>query len=295
MTGFARAEASDQETTVEVTLRSVNHRFLDLKIRTPSELDSGDLLVRRLVKEKLNRGQLQISVQLTTEKAAGPALDRTLADAYIAAHKALAEAHGLDAAPDLTAILRIPGVMQQGSVERPDAETVARYEGLLADALNQAIEQLLAERASEGATIATDVAERARAIRREADGLTEAVGELTPQFQARLTRRLTELLGETPVDEQRVLQEAATLAERTDVSEELQRLAAHADRLLELIAREGEIGKQVDFLAQELNREANTLLSKTTPLGEEGLPVTEAGLRLKGEIEKIREQAQNLE
>lgn len=293
MTGFARGEASDGETTVEVSVRSVNHRFLDVKIRTPPELESGDALIRRVAKAKLSRGQLQVNVQVRSELAHDLTLDRALADAYLAAYRELAESAGVEAPPDLTAVLRIPGVLVSAQAGGDEADK--RLEGLLKQALDAALDQLRNERAAEGATIAADVAARARTIAEEAKALTGAVGDLAPRFQERLTRRLTELLGETPLDEQRILQEAATLAERTDVSEELQRLAAHADRLFELLECGGEVGKQVDFLAQELNREANTLLSKTTPLGESGLPVTEVGLRLKAEIEKIREQAQNLE
>ncbi len=294
MTGFARAEASNDDTAVEVAIRAVNHRFLDLKIRAPAEFDTADRLIRRVVKTKLKRGQLQINVQLRSESASELTLDRALSDAYLAAHQELAEAHGIDQRPDLTAILRIPGVLAPGSGQTGE-EDRSRLEALLAQALDKALDALASERAVEGAAIAKDVAARARTIAREAAELTEAVSDLTPMFQQRLTKRLQELLADTAVEPQRILQEAAALAERTDISEELQRLAAHADRLLELISTDGEIGKQVDFLAQELNREANTLLSKTTPLGEKGLPVTESGLRLKAEIEKIREQAQNLE
>ena len=136
---------------------------------------------------------------------------------------------------------------------------------------------------------------RGETIAAEAAGVAQPAADLAPHFQERLQTRLQALLAETPIDPQRILQEAAVLADRCDVSEELQRLAAHGRRLAELLDAGGEVGKQLDFLAQEMNREANTLLSKTTPLGEAGLPLTDAGLRIKAEVEKIREQAQNLE
>jgi len=293
MTGFARAEAGDATASVEVAVRAVNGRFLDLKLRTPPELEGCDPLVRKIVKKRVARGQLQINVQLTLQTADAPRLDRALADAYVAAHEELAAAHGLQQDPDLTAVLRIPGVLGQAS--RGDEEQRARLQALLAQALEAALKKFNAERRQEGATIAADVRARAETIAAETAALEDAVSNLVPEFKERLERRLTELLGDAAVEPQRLLQEAALIADKTDVSEELQRLAAHAARLQELLDSDGEKGKQMDFLAQELNREANTLLSKTTPLGAKGLPVTEAGLRLKAEIEKIREQAQNLE
>lgn len=293
MTGFARAEAGDATASVEVAVRAVNGRFLDLKLRTPPELEGCDPLVRKIVKKRVARGQLQINVQVTLQTAEAPQLDRALADAYVAAHEELAAAHGLQQDPDLTAVLRIPGVLGQAS--RGDEEQRARLQALLAQALEAALQKFNAERRQEGATIAADVRARAETIAAETAALEKAVSNLVPEFKARLERRLAELLGDAAVEPQRLLQEAALIADKTDVSEELQRLAAHAVRLQELLDSDGEKGKQMDFLAQELNREANTLLSKTTPLGAKGLPVTEAGLRLKTEIEKIREQAQNLE
>jgi uncharacterized protein (TIGR00255 family) len=150
-------------------------------------------------------------------------------------------------------------------------------------------------RTREGEGIASDIRDRARAIQKEAEQLAVTVPEIASRFQQRIEKRLHELLGEAPVDPQRTLQEAAILADRTDISEELQRLKAHTERLLEMLDGDAELGKQIDFLAQELNRETNTMLSKTTPLGQEGLQFTDSALRVKAEIEKIREQAQNLE
>jgi len=293
MTGFARGEAADETASLEVAVRAVNGRFLDLKLRTPMELDGCEPMVRKIVKRRVRRGQLQINVQLSLETAETPTLDRELADAYLAAHKELAEGHGVSQEPDLTAVLRIPGVLSQ--TKQGDEEQRARLDALLTQALEEALSKFNVERRKEGESIAADVRARAETIAAETAQLEEAVSDLVPGFQKRLERRLTELLDDTAVEPQRLLQEAALIADKTDISEELQRLAAHAVRLRELLDDDGETGKQMDFLAQELNREANTLLSKTTPLGAKGLPVTEAGLRLKAEIEKIREQAQNLE
>ena len=293
MTGFARV-ASEGDPSVEVLLRAVNHRFLDLKMRTPPELEGSDPLVRKLIKENVRRGSVQLNVNLRSERATKLALNRELAGAYLAAYDELAQTLELSHPPDLTAILRVPGVLGEQEAELTEAQR-AQLERRLEATLQAALDQLNAERLREGEGIAADVRERITRIGREAAELTERVGAMIPDFQARLEKRLTELLGQTQLDPQRILQEAAVLADRCDISEELQRLSAHVQRVLDLLDGGGEVGKQLDFLAQELNREANTLLSKTNPLGAAGMPVTEAGLRLKAEIEKIREQAQNLE
>jgi len=293
MTGFARV-ASEGEPHLEVTVRSVNNRFLDLKIRTPSDLDNLDPKIRALVSQHVQRGSVQVHVNLRAERSTALQLNRQLADAYLGAYRELAAAQGVSAPPDLTSVLRIPGVLDERGAERTEQEQAAlasRFERTLAAALVKLNE----ERAREGAGIAADIRSRGETIAAETAGVAGPAAELVPRFQQRVRTRLRDLLGETSIDEQRVIQEAAVLADRCDVSEELQRLAAHAKRLGELLDAGGEAGKQIDFLAQEMNREANTLLSKTTPLGEAGLPLTDAGLRLKAEIEKIREQAQNLE
>jgi uncharacterized protein (TIGR00255 family) len=272
----------------------VNHRFLDLKMRTPAELEASDPLVRKLVKENIQRGSVQVNINLHSERATRFALNKELAAAYLAAYDELASTRDAAPPPDLTAILRVPGVLGEQEAARSPEEQAA-LELRLENTLREAIEAFNAEREREGAGIDADVRERAERIGVEADGLVERVAELLPDFQARIHKRLTDILETTPVEPHRILQEAAILADRCDISEELQRLEAHSERLLDLLDGGGEVGKQLDFLAQEMNRETNTLLSKTNPLGAAGLPVTDAGLRLKAEIEKIREQAQNLE
>lgn len=294
MTGFARV-ASIGEPAIEVSVRSVNHRFLDLKIRTPSEFEASDPLIRRLAKQHFKRGSVQITINLESRRETSFDLNRELADAYLRAHKQLSDANRLSQEPDLMALLRIPGILGTANQEELTAEQTQQLASTLEETLVEAFKALNDERAKEGAGLAADVRARTNAIAAETESLKAASAEMIPRFQERLEKRLTQLLGETPIDPQRVLQEAAMLADRTDISEELQRLASHAERMIAILNEGGETGKQIDFLAQEMNREANTLVSKSTPLGEAGLPITEAGLRLKAEIEKIREQAQNLE
>ena len=294
MTGFARAESSNGDRLAEVTIRSVNHRFLDLKIRSPQELEQYDPVVRRVAKESVKRGQLQISIALRCQTGSALKLNRELAEAYLGAYRELASLREVETPPDLNALLRVQGILTQDE-GCPKEEDAGATEGMLKEALQAALAALNAERLREGEGIAADLRARSEAIAADTAALEGVIDEMTVRFRERLERRLSELLGDAAIEPQRLLQEAALLADRTDISEELQRLSAHAKRLLEMLDEGGEVGKQIDFLAQEMNREANTMLSKTTPLGEAGLPVTDVGLRLKAEIEKIREQAQNLE
>ncbi len=295
MTGFARVQWSSDELALVLTLRSVNHRFLDMQLRLPPELEPFDPLIRKRLRERVRRGQFQISASLRWNQAA-PALrvNRPLIAAYVGAYREVAEQHGIAAEPDLNALLRLPGAVSMEEAAANE-ELRGRLEGALTDCLSRALDELVECRQREGQGIAADVRQRARLIAEQAGQLKASLAGTIPRFQERLQARLAELLGQSAVEPQRLLQEAALLADRSDISEELQRLSAHTERLMGLLEDSGELGKQIDFLAQEMNRETNTLLSKTTPLGQAGLGITEAGLRIKGEIEKIREQAQNLE
>ena len=290
MTGFARVESSSQDPSIQIQIRAVNHRQLDVKTRAPQELESADQMIRRVVRKRVKRGQLQITINLSSDATPALELNRPLVDAYLAAYRDLAEAAGVDEPPDLTALLRTPGVVSQGA-RGPVEGLEERIEALLSEALDKLNE----ERAREGATVVADLRARTETIVAGVAALREKLADTVPLFQARLQARLEELLGQAGIEPQRILQEAALLADRADISEELQLLEAHTARLLEMLDKGGEVGKRLDFLAQELNREANTLLSKTNPLGPDGLPVTEIGLSMKAEVEKIREQAQNLE
>jgi uncharacterized protein (TIGR00255 family) len=295
MTGYARVQSEGEELSLTLTIRSVNHRFLDLQLRVPPDIEVLEALIRERIKQQVTRGQLQISANLRWHsKAEKLRVNRPLVEAYLESYRELARQQGIDADPDLNAMLRVPGAISLDDAELGEAQKAA-LQNALADCLDRAMDELMRNRKREGEGIVSDIRERARAIQKEAEQLAVTVPEIASRFQQRIEKRLHELLGEAPVDPQRTLQEAAILADRTDISEELQRLKAHTERLLEMLEGDAELGKQIDFLAQELNRETNTMLSKTTPLGPEGLQFTDSALRVKAEIEKIREQAQNLE
>jgi uncharacterized protein (TIGR00255 family) len=292
MTGFARVAKAFEGGEVVVSLKSVNHRGLDLHFRLPSELDGLEGDLRAVLKGGMARGHVQVNVEIQrTASGAGAGLNRPLLDAYMRAFREAAEIYQTDARPDLNAALRVPGMLAAGeAAELPEDLSKAALE-----AAAEALTLLNQSREREGAATAEEMRRRCENIR----GLTARMEEIragaVPAFQQRLKERLAELLNGAGLEPQRLAQEAAVLADRSDISEELVRLRTHAAQLDAMLERGGEVGKQLDFLLQEMNRESNTSLSKTGGLGDLGLTLTELGLASKSEIDKIREQSLNLE
>mgnify|MGYP001361163995 CR=1 FL=1 len=303
MTGFAQvkgelasqSEASSVRATPNgsmvfaLSLKSVNHRFLDLHFRLPSNSDSLEMKLRGLLKEKMARGHVEVTLNLERDGSESLALNRPLVSAYIAAFRAAASEFSVAADPDLNAILRIPGALDSvagldnGALE---AAVMARV-GEALDRLNQMREQ-------EGRGIGNELRQRMAHLSEAVKTVQLHRRAVLQNYVERLQARLQELLGAT-VDKERMLQEAALLVDRSDIQEEIVRLENHVQHFLGLLDGDGEVGKKLDFLLQEMNREANTLLSKTSGLAGEALKITEAGLVIKAEIEKSREQVQNLE
>jgi uncharacterized protein (TIGR00255 family) len=282
----------------------VNHRFLDVNLRLPGDSDALEVSLRKLLKERLRRGHVDVTLfvdRRSREASALPQLNAELLKAQFAFFGEAAAILGVSQAPDLHELLRVPGVV---AVEARSAESdsvrSAAIEAAVLEIAPGLLEQLNQVRATEGAALAAELKEsmmRLRALAEEAATLRSGAREA---HLARLRTRLAELLGgEGAMDavlDHRLLAEAAMIAERSDVEEELVRLRAHIESFVEMLAAGGELGKRLDFLLQELNREANTMLSKTTA-GDPGLGLrlTSLGLEMKAEIERAREQVQNLE
>lgn len=293
MTGFARltGRASDS-LSFTISLKSVNHRFLDPQLRMPSGLESLEMRIRRLLKEKLVRGHVEftLSLERNTEKASQ--YNSNLVASYIAAFRAAAAEHALAQQPDLNAILRLPGVLSaeafsiKDDIEPLEISVLAQLDPLIA-ALN-------VMRAQEGALLAAELS----ACLDRLSNLVDQVATMRQQVQSayfdRISQRVATLLG-GEFERDRILQEVALLVERSDVDEEIARLRIHIEHFHSLLRAGGEIGKKTDFLLQEMNREANTLLSKTSGIAGNAAGITELGLGMKAEIEKAREQVQNLE
>jgi len=272
-----------------LSLKSVNHRFLDLHFRLPSGSDSLEMQLRRLLKEKIGRGHIEVTLSLERSGGEALALNRPLISAYIAAFRAAAAEFGVPAEPDLNVILRIPGALDSAGEPADGA-----LESAVMDRVGEALERLNQMREQEGRGIEQELRVRMAHLREAVKTVQVHRRAVLQSYVERLQSRLQELLGSS-ADRERVLQEAALLVDRSDIQEEIVRLENHMQHFLGLLDQHGEVGKKLDFLLQEMNREANTLLSKTSGLAGEALKITEAGLIMKAEIEKSREQVQNLE
>jgi len=292
MTGFARVQQSTPQGELTVILKSVNHRGLDLHFHLPPEFDAFEAAIRSAIKRAVLRGHVDIRCSWTQPgNGAAGGLNVALFRSYLAAFRQAAVDEGLKAEPDLNRIFQLPGMFGAAIEHEPEPA----LEGVILSALEQAAEALNRFRSREGAELGVVIREQNRTIQQGATEMEKIRAQAQPAFQARLQERLRELLVNSPLDPQRLAQEAALLADRSDIGEEIARLKIHSGQVDEILNAGGEVGKKLDFLLQEMNRESNTILSKTGGIGELGLRITELALQSKSSIEKIREQALNLE
>lgn len=288
MTGFGRAEGSKGAWSWAIEARSVNGRNLEVRFRGPPGFEGLERAAREGAQSRFQRGQLTIGVQAKRAEGSGAVrLNLEQLERYLAAGAPYVAA-GQAAAPSLDGLLALKGVIEAADgVEDPDAQ--AALEAAIAASIAVALDGLAAGRAEEG-----------RALQRVLEGLVSQIGELTVKasalaagqpaiLKARFEKRLTELAGEA-ASEDRILQEAAAMAVKADVQEELDRLRGHVDGARSLLGAEGGVGRKLDFLTQEFMREANTLCSKSASGA-----LTSVGLDLKATIEQFREQVQNVE
>lgn len=296
MTGYAQARSEQNGWSLRVSVRSVNHRFLDLRIHMPEGLEALEVQMRQIVRDHVHRGHVDLTLHMEASKSEGVLIDRQLAAQYLRAMDELRREFNLSLEPALAALLRLPGVVASGAVPADfDQEEMEQVGRQICVCLEEALRGLDAMRQEEGSSLAREMHALVKSIEDKTARLEALSEQSRPGYAQRLKMRLQELLGTSPLDPTRVAQEAAVLAERADVAEELARLRSHVDQFERLITEAGEIGKRLDFLLQEMQREANTLLSKTPGLGQEGLDMTELGLQIKADIEKLREQVQNVE
>ncbi|MGH9771720.1 MAG: YicC/YloC family endoribonuclease [Candidatus Acidiferrales bacterium] len=293
MTGYAQARAVERGWSLRVTVRSVNHRFLDLHLRVPEGFEPIEPRIRQIVREHVRRGHLDINVQHDLVGSAAVGVNMDAAAAYVQAVNSLRKQFGIQADPDLASILRLPGVV--GAPASSLEEELERFEAVVSLCLTEALDKLDRMRAEEADVLREEMSgrlSRIASISARVEGLVEIS---RPAFAQRLERRLKELLGDAQIDPARLAHEAALAAERSDVSEELVRLKSHVRQFQSLLEGSSDVGKKLDFLLQEMQREANTLLSKTPGNETEGLEITQLALEIKSEIEKLREQVQNIE
>lgn len=290
MTGFGRAEGVDDAFAIIVEVRSVNHRHLDIALRLPAALAPLELDARRLVQSRLERGRVEVVVQLLPgrgQSAQDVRTDAALARRYAEQARALAHELGLADDPPLVWVLERPGVVEVADATPP--EPGAAWP-LLERALGAALVALVARRAAEGAALAAELRRLITELAAETATMAARAPHAAARRGERLRERLRAMLGEAPLDESRILTEVAAWAQKTDVTEELARLRAHLDEAMLMLDKGGPVGRPFDFLIQELNREVNTVGAKA-----DDLELSQAALAAKGLLEKMREQVQNLE
>jgi len=290
MTGFAQVKGQvNGQLNFMLSLKSVNHRFLDLHFRMPSESDSLEMKLRRALKEKLARGHVELMLNLERGSGESFALNRQIVGGYIQAFRAAAAEFSIAAEPDLNAVLRMPGAM-----DAPSLPADGQLEAAVLEKVEEVLQRLNQMREEEGRGIERELRERMAHVKSAGEEVEKYRRSVQHTYLQKLNTRMQELIG-SQAEPERVLQEAALLVDRSDIQEELVRLGTHVQHFLGLLDQGGEIGKKLDFLLQEMNREANTLLSKTSGLAGEALKITELGLVMKSDIEKAREQVQNIE
>ena len=290
MTGFARAEGNSQTADWVWEMRSVNGKSLDLRFRLPSGFETLEPSLREIAAARMSRGNIQITLQV--EWHAGSAVPTVNREAFGAVHAAALKLHGETglALPSLGELMQVRGVIEMGDSSAGEAEREALASHLLAG-YTEAVNRLVAARTSEGEAIAAALGGhvgRIEALRRQ----VEADPSRSPQaIQKRLAQAIERLTGESStLDPERLHQEAVLLATRADLAEELDRLTAHVEAATTLLASGEAVGRKLDFLAQEFNRECNTICSKSNAAS-----VTAAGLEMKAAIDQFREQVQNIQ
>jgi len=296
MTGYAMARGEFEGWAVRVSVKSVNHRFLDVKLRIPDSLEPYEHRLRQAVRGRIHRGHVDVHISMDPTDTAPVHVNRELLKAYVNAATELQKQSGAKNELDTVALLRLPGVITGVASALPETDEGQEELGkVLETYLLEALEKMDEMRRNEGRHLTDELRARVAKIGEETEQVRELVSTLRPAFSRRLEARLRELLNGTNIEPSRLTQEAALLAERSDISEELDRLRSHLQQFTKLLDGAGELGKKLDFLLQEMHREANTMLSKTPGVESEALAITGLALEIKAEIEKLREQVQNIE
>jgi len=289
MTGFGRGSVAENEYAVSVELKTVNNRFLDVSIRLPGELQPLETIIKRQITNRLSRGRVDVFINYEHSAKVNYDLNRPLISGYLAALKELQEDFDLSGSPDLNVIARLPNVLIPRKEELSEEFVLA-----VENAVNNALNDLEKMRENEGLMLRNELNYRLNEIENRIPPIEESASTVADEYRVRLNKKISDLLAKSDaqieIDQARLAQEVAFLSDRADISEEIQRLRSHIEQFRQIMAEEKEVGKRLDFLTQELNREANTVASKTN-----NMVIKENALAIKSEIEKIREQVQNVE
>ena len=289
MTGFGRGAVTEQTFAVTVELKTVNNRFLDVALKLSGEMQQLEATIKRAISNRLSRGRVDVNLQYDRTNEINYELNRPLITGFLAAMKDMQEEFSLSGEPDLNVVARLPNVL----VPKKDdigEEFITGVE----KALTAALDDLERMRENEGRMLKDELAGRLNEIERRLPAIETESATIGEEYQQRLTKRIGEMLAKSDsqieIDQARLAQEIAYIADRADISEEIARLTTHIEHFRTIMDEDKEVGKRLDFLTQELNREANTITSKTN-----NMLVKENALQIKSEIEKIREQVQNVE
>lgn len=289
MTGFGRGSASGDNFEVSVEMKTVNNRFLDVVLKLGGELQPLEAPMKKLISNRLSRGRVDVSVQYDRSQEIAYELNRPMISGYLEALNEIKTEFQIGGEPDINVVARLPNVF---SIKKE--EVGGSFLEAVETAVAAALDDLQTMRASEGEMLKAELSERLSNIEKLTVAIEAEAGNISEEYRQRLTKRITELLAKTEsqidLDQSRLAQEVAYLADRADISEEIARLRTHIEHFRTIMNEEKEVGKRLDFLTQELNREANTITSKTN-----NMVVKENALQVKSEIEKIREQVQNVE
>lgn len=289
MTGFGRAVVAEQTFTITVELKTVNNRFLDVNLRLSADMQQVETSVKRLIGNRLSRGRVDVNLNYERTAEVNYELNRPMIAGYVAAMKQMQEEFSLAGEPDLNVIARLPNALIPKKDDMDDG-FVAGIE----KAITSALDDLEKMRENEGRMLRDELLMRLSEIEQRIPPIQHESDNISEEFRLRLTKRIGEMLAKSDsqieLDQARMAQEIAYLAEKADISEEIARLKSHIEHFRTIMEEDKDVGKRLDFLTQELNREANTITSKTT-----NMVVKENALAIKSEIEKIREQIQNVE
>ena len=289
MTGYGRGECSRGGVKITIELNSVNRRQADITINLPRELMELEPRIRDIINARVSRGRLNVAIGYhpsSDRPQAHIRLDTALAKAYLLAAKKLHRELGIDGSVTLDSLLRAPGVVNLIEAET-DASSLAP---LVEKALNQALDQLIRMREREGKHLAADLMKRMQLIREGVEKVRAEAPSVVKRYQQQLHTRIKNSGIEVSLDDERLLKEVAIFADRADISEELTRLSSHLDQCAGCLASNEPVGRTLDFLSQEMGREINTIGSKANEIS-----ITQTVVLLKGELEKVREQVQNIE
>ncbi len=288
MTGFGRADVETDEVAVSAEVTGVNGRYLDIIAKLPPEASALEIGLKRLVRDKVSRGRVSVSVsahRLGTA-ASRVMLDEDAAEQYVASSLALAKRLGLKNDLTLTSILNLPEVARAEEQCEPDEKERAAIE----KAVLLGLDEFQSMRRAEGEALERDLRERVETVRAALAEVEQRLPQLNREYMERLRQKMADIAADLSVKEERIAMEVAIMAERADVTEEVVRFKSHLDQFIGLIEGDGSIGRKLEFLVQEMNREANTIGAKNRDS-----KVVEHVLEVKAQLEKIREQVQNIE